>query len=143
MRIHAITVWDALFLPPAGMTPSLTAIQQRFLASMRKKVKENLDPQHWFYPLVVRLLMAKWGIPNAPGDVQPLPDPHSREESDFYVFVYTLVKRNYLAIRRRSVTFADELLPEQVEYVEDPAGLRQTWFRGRTSLLALDAPPAI
>ena len=104
------------------------------------KVNQNLDTENWYYPVVTRVLVAMWGIPDCPVDVQPLSENYSREESDLYVYVYALMRRNYLAIRQKSLEYASDLLPERVDYVTEPPSLRQSWFRDKTTSLTLIAP---
>ena len=141
IRLDAIFLWESLFSHQAEIPHALNAVRQRFLFSLRKKIDENLDAEHWYYPVVTRVLVAMWGIPNCPADVQPLPESHRREESELYVYVYTLVKQNYVAIRRKNVEYANDLLPEKVEYADEPPSLRQGWFRGKTTTLSLIVPP--
>lgn len=139
VRLDAIFLWDELF--PHGTTDSyaLNAVRQRFVFALREKIDENLDTEHWYYPVVTRVLMAMWGIPDCPSDVQPLSNC-SREESELYVYLYTKIKQNYVAIRRKSLEYANDLLPQRVDYVEQPQSLRQTWFRGNATALSLIDP---
>lgn len=143
IRLDAISLWDALFPYQAPAIPhALNAVRQRFLFALREKINENLDTQHWYYPVVTRVLVAMWGIPDCPADVQPLPENYSREESELYVYVYTLIRQNFVAIRRKSLEYANDLLPERVDYADVPPSLRQAWFRGRTTALNLIVPAA-
>lgn len=141
IRSDAINLWDGIFPHQAHEIPhAANAIRQRFLFELRKKVSENLDVEHWYYPVVTRVLLAMWGIPDCPANVQPLPDSYSRDESDLYVFVYTLIRQNFVAIRQRSLEYANDLLPERVDYVHEPPSLRQAWFRDKTTSLSLVVP---
>jgi len=144
IRLGAISLWDALFPLQAPAIPhALNAVRQRFLFALQKKIDQNLDPEHWYYPVVTRVLMAMWGIPDCAADVQPLSENfYSREESGLYVYVYTQIRQNFVAIRRKSLEYANDLLPGGVEYVDEPPSLRQGWFRGKTTALRLTVPSA-
>ncbi len=141
IRLDAIHLWDVLFPQQAPAIPhALNAVRQRFLFALRKKIEENLDTEHWYYPAVTRVLVAMWGIPDCPADVHPLPDRYSAEESDLYVYVYTKMRQNFITIRQKNIEYANDLLPEVVDYVEQPPSLQQTWFRGKITALNLIVP---
>ena len=140
IRLYAMEVWDQIFSPSAPISNTLNAVRQRFLYYLRNKIDKNLDINHWYYPMVSRILISIWGIPNCTDEVKALPEGSSRDESSLYVYFYTLLKQNFFAIRSSNIKHANDLLPEGVLYIDEPPSLQQTWFRDKTTLFNLIVP---
>jgi hypothetical protein len=141
VRLYALDLWGEIFPPHRrAIEPALRAIQHRFLFLMREKIDENTNLPQLYYPLVTRLMITMWGLPDSPtAEVAPMRDP-ARGENDFYIYVFSAIKNKYLAIREVNKEFAEHLLPEAVEFIEDPPSLRQTYLRGYFATFALNRP---
>lgn len=140
LRHDAISLWGELFPPDTPERPhALNAVRQRFLFSLREKVNENLDTENWYYPVVTRVLLAMWGIPDSPVDKIPTLTNKYLEKNELYGYVLSLIQQNFVAIRRKNVEYSNDLLPDKVDYVDEPPSLRQSWFRGKTTSLCLSA----
>ncbi len=139
IRLDAIFLWEEIFPDQeTAMSHALSAVRQRFIFTLRRKIDQNLDIEHWFYPVVTRVLVAMWGIPNCSGEVMPLSaNSHNKDTSDLYVYMYTKMMNNFVALRRKSIEYTNDLLPNGVEFVEKPPSLRQHWFRGKTTIFSL------
>ena len=139
-RHHLMQLWHAIFPHSRSAPNAVLAIRHRFLFELRKKVTENLDPDHWFFPLVARLLVSMWGIPNCDDVLPELGDQYTAEECSLYEYVFSLYRANYVAIYERDKDFARKLLPRQVEYVADPHRLTQRLFRDNATSFRLTSP---
>ena len=136
-RLDTISIWDAIFPREHNVSNANTAIRVRFIFALLAKINQNLDTENWFYPIVARLLLSMWGLPNCVGEVPPLDASYTREESDLYVHVMTMYRQNFLSIRQKDAEFANKLLPKQIVYLDNPPRLQQRWFRDKTTSLNL------
>ena len=141
MRSHLIGLWGEIFHNSTSPPNAVLAIRHRFLFELKKKIAENLDPDNWYYPVVARLLVSMWGIPNCDCVLPELVgDRYSTEERSLYKDVFSLYRINYVAIYERDSEFARKLLPKGVDYVENPHRLTQLWFRGKATTFSLLPP---
>lgn len=142
IRFNILDLWRKILGGNESTAPNaLQAIRRRFVFALKEKITENLDVEHWYYPVIARTLMSMWGIPDSEGEIAALTGDYSDEEKDIYMHLYSLVKKNFAAIQRKNPGYATDLLPQKVQYDESPPSLQEAWFRGKVTTLMLDVSP--